>query len=230
MRGRGEKGRTIDEERLGRIDLFYESLDALISYANECLHVSGAQGLSMRSPDKRLLDETSRVLDALWEHRELVDSFVAENPWELDERHLETIRPWRHALTGTYVCVDAQPDSALYLGGGRVFAVRPLVSPADGGIRTTPCLVALTLLPFDGEVVTDGRIRHLSDTMSPNGAALLAGQLAAATARGVIATDAELVAYERALRDHRIASGDGRDAGADPRSSAKLPARSPGTG
>lgn len=230
MRGRGEKGRAIDEERLGRIDLFYESLDALISYANASLHVSGAQGLSMRSPDRRLLDETSRVLDALWGHRELVDSFVAENPWRLDERHLETVRPWRHALTGIYVCVDAQPDSALYLGDGRVFAVRPLISPADAGIRTTPCLVALTLLPFDGEVVTDGRIRHLSDAMGPNGAALLAGQLASATARGVIATDAELVAYDQTRQGDKAAGGDGGATDAAPRGSSRLPARSPGTG
>lgn len=184
---------------LGRHDaeLFYELLESALAYANARFGICPEPRPRLRgpvpSPERK--EALSRLLDALWERPDLIEDFVAENPDGLGPHALEVASDWRHALTSTFICVDAQPDAALYMDGQRVFAVTPLSSPADAHINVVPCLVRLTLLPFMGRIVTDGRIIHLSDDLRPEELDGLARALEAASQRPVIQTARDLSGY-----------------------------------
>lgn len=143
--------------------LFYSTMNALLVYANERLHVVAPERLRERpeNPDM-LYEHGGQVSDALWRHRWLVDDFVRDNPFGLHERQIEVARPWRHALRDMFTAVDASEDRSIYMNRDRLFVVGAMQDPADAHVHHIPSLMLLTLLPFKGGIVTDGKTLHLS--------------------------------------------------------------------
>lgn len=183
-----------------RPDLFYETLDALLTYVNRILGLSKLDRITMRCRDRRVLEEGSRVLDALWVHRELIGTFVRENPLCLPADRLACALPWCHAVRDLFACVDVHAEYAVYLGRDRLFAVRPVLGrPATPS--ATPSLARLALLPFDGHIVTDSRIVQLSDKLGPGGAEQLATHLTAASRQPLIETASQLIAFGKEVEN-----------------------------
>ena len=102
--------------------LFYSTMNALLVYTNERLHVVAPQRLRERPENPDMLYENGgQVSEALWRNRSLVDDFVRDNPLDLSPRQLEIARPWRHALRDMFTCVDANADRAVYMNQIRKF-------------------------------------------------------------------------------------------------------------
>ena len=86
---------TIEEGKL-----FYKLYSALLGYVNRKLGIVPGQ-FSDSSEYTSLPPQTrGKVRDPLYEHRELIDQFVAENPAGLSPEELETVVGWKHALVG----------------------------------------------------------------------------------------------------------------------------------
>lgn len=183
--------------RQQRAKLFYDSMNPLLTYANEQLGLSRRKYISMSTRDRDALRDGSCVLDALWENMQLIDEFVELNPYGMPEQVLDTVRPWRYAIGGEFACVDAQEGHALYLAGGRLFCVRPLLRDANACIRNVPCVVCLVLLPFCGRIVTDSRIIHMSDNMDDEETRAMVRGLRCATNHDIVETDTDLIAFRR---------------------------------
>lgn len=184
-----------------QVALFDESMDALLAFAGERLGWHRPTPPSMHVRDWENLDASGRLLDEVWARRALLDELLASEQPRLDEAHVAVLQGWRHAVRGAFVCVRAFESHALYLGvepgDERAFVVRGLRGPACAHVRATPSLVALTLLPFAGHIVTDGRVTHLSDELRPGMEAEVARMLEEALARDAVETADQLVAYER---------------------------------
>ncbi len=178
-------------------DLFYETLAELLTYANHVLGVVDDPTVSLRGDDRRLLDRGAVVSEELWRHRWIIDDFANTNPLGVARDHLEVARPWRHAVRDAFTCIDANEDYALYINDHRAFAVGAMRGNADAHVHDIPSLMLLTLLPFKGGIVTDGKTVHLSRRPIPSALGLIARQARELVHAGVIATADELVAYER---------------------------------
>jgi hypothetical protein len=88
---------TVEEGKL-----FYKLFSALLGYVNRKLDVVPEQ-FSESSEYTSLPPQTrGKVRDALFEHRELIDQFVAENPAGLSPEDLEIVASWKHALVGRF--------------------------------------------------------------------------------------------------------------------------------
>jgi hypothetical protein len=88
---------TVEEGKL-----FYKLFSALLGYVNRKLDVVPEQ-FSESSEYTSLPPQTrGKVRDALFEHRELIDQFVAENPAGLSPEELEIVASWKHALVGRF--------------------------------------------------------------------------------------------------------------------------------
>ena len=139
--------------------------------------------------------------EELWKRRWLVDDFVRDNPLRLSERQLAVARPWRHALRDMFTAVDANEDRALYMNEDRLFVVGAAQDPADAHVHHIPSLMLLTLLPFKGGIVTDGKTLHLSPQPAPWAVPLIARQVVEVAGRRPVSSARQLTAYAREIPD-----------------------------
>lgn len=182
--------------------LFYSTMHALLAYANERLGVVDPALLRERTEDACMLPVNGgRVSEELWKRRWLVDDFVRENPAHLPERQLEVARPWRWALRDMFCALAASEDRALYMNRDRIVVVGAMQDGADAHVHGTPSLMLLTLLPFKGGIVTDGKTLHLSPR--PHAWALpeIEAQARRLARRAPLVTAEDLTAYARTLPD-----------------------------
>ena len=151
-------------------NLFYKLFAALLGYVNRKLAVVAEQ-FSDPSEYTSLPGETrGKVRDALYEHRELIDQFVAENPAGLSPEELEIVSSWKHALVGKFyifrylkkhtifICISEKPYKA--------YGVVGLADPIEEVVsrRSLPILCNAVLLPFNGQIIYDGLIAPYSVT------------------------------------------------------------------
>ncbi|WP_455140058.1 hypothetical protein [Thermophilibacter sp.] len=203
MGGTGEV--TLDRLPYSHMDeadehLFYDTMEELLTYANQVLHLVDAPRVALHGDDDRALGHGSVVSDALWQRPWIVDDFVRENPLGVSRAHLEVARPWRNAVRDLFTCIGADADAAVYMNAERAFAVGALRGPADQHVHAIPSLVLLTLLPFKGGIVTDSKTLHLADELRPGMGALIERDARRALRRGVVTTSAELIAYAQTHR------------------------------
>lgn len=183
-------------------ELFYSTINALLVYANALLGIVDPALLRERPGERCMLFEHGgQVSEELWKRRWLIDDFVRENPFGLGERQLEVARPWRHALRDMFCAIAADDDRAVYMNQDRLFVVGALQDGADAHVHEIPTLVLLTLLPFKGGIVTDGKTLHLSPHPYVWALPELARRAETLAHRSPIVTADELVAYASQIPD-----------------------------
>ncbi|MDZ7616332.1 MAG: DUF6398 domain-containing protein [Patescibacteria group bacterium] len=143
--------------------LFYDLYAVLLSFVNRKLEVSSAQFSDSAEyistpPEVRLANR-----DALFEHRELIDEFVAENPAKLKADELEIVRTWKYALPGQfYICRYLKTYTVFLTSGGspnKAYGVLGLIDRIEDVIGPgLPKLTMAVLLPFRGKIIYDGII------------------------------------------------------------------------
>ena len=183
-------------------ELFYSTINALLVYANERLRVIEPERLHERPGAPLMLyAHGGQVAEELWKNRQIVDDFVRDRPSGLSDAQLECAAQWRHALRDTFTVVDADADRALFMNRDRLFVVGASQDPADSHVHHIPSLMLLTLLPFKGGIVTDGKTLHLSQRPQPWAVPLICEEVALLAGQRPIATAAQLLAYTRDIPD-----------------------------
>ena len=183
-------------------ELFYPTMNKLLIYANERLGVVPADKLKERPEGPHMLYEHGgQIAEELWKNRSLVEDFARDNPAGLSRDVLDCVRPWRHALRDMFVCVDADADRTILMNQDRLFVVGAMQDPADAHVHHIPSLMLLTLLPFKGGIITDGKTIHLSPKPKPEAVPAIAQQMANLCARPLVRTARQLLSYTRTIPD-----------------------------
>jgi hypothetical protein len=153
---------TIEEGKL-----FYKLFSALLGYVNGKLSLIPEQ-FSVES-EYTLLPPQARgkVRDALYEHRELIDQFAAENPAGLSQEELEIVTSWKHALVGKFYIFRYLKKHAIFINISnqpyKAYGVLGLADPIEEVVsRPLPVLCNAVLLPFQGQIIYDGLIAPYS--------------------------------------------------------------------
>ena len=139
--------------------LFYKLYAALLSYVNGKLKViaekfSDSRAYTAMPPEKRIA-----VRDALYQHRELIDQFVAENPAALPPDELAIVASWKHAVVGQFYIFRYLSRYTIFLGGSpnKAYAVLALADPFEEMVGPyLPRLISAVLLPFRDRIIYDG--------------------------------------------------------------------------
>lgn len=141
--------------------LFYELYAALLSYVNNKLNVvperfSNSREYMATPPEARVA-----IRDALFEHRELIDQFIAENPAHLPTDHLEIVSSWKNALVGKFFILRYLSKYAVFFTGvgvpKKAYGVLGLADPLEQVIGPNlPRLITTALLPWKGKIIYDG--------------------------------------------------------------------------
>jgi len=149
---------SIDEGKL-----FYKLFAALLGYVNRTLAVVAEQ--FSESGEYALLSPQTRgkVRDALYEHRELIDQFIVENPAGLPPEELEIVGGWKNALVGRFYILRYLKKHTIFLSATdkpyKAYGVLALANPIEEVIGPgLPVLANVVLLPFKGQIIYDGLI------------------------------------------------------------------------
>jgi len=143
--------------------LFYDLYAAILSFVNRKLDVvpepfsNAAQYMSV-SPEERLA-----IRDALFDKRELIDEFVAENPAQLSAEQLRIVSTWKDALPGKFYVFRYLKKHAVFLTSDssptKAYGVVGLAEPMEFVVGPSlPRLVTTVLLPFQGKIIYDGLV------------------------------------------------------------------------
>jgi hypothetical protein len=142
-----------------QVDRFFRIFLGLLSFANQKLRV--VPSLPTKPPEREVdWEATMKVRDALWEHEELLDDFVAQNPAQLPPQDLDIAKSWKYRVEGRFVIFKELKKYAIFIAQGGmldVFAVHCLTGSFEEISADNPIpLVSTVLLPFDGVIVADG--------------------------------------------------------------------------
>jgi hypothetical protein len=141
------------------VELFYKLMWSLQFFVNQRLglvKVKDADAYARLGQQDKV-----RVRDALWEHEELIDAFIAANPAGLAPDELAIVQSWRRRVTGDFFIERYLKKGAVFIGGPkpeRVYLVLALLEEFDDilPIEGLPQYVKAVLLPFRGQIIYDG--------------------------------------------------------------------------
>jgi len=143
--------------------LFYDLYAALLSFVNRKLEVSSEQFSDSAEYTSTPPEARVAIRDALFEHRELIDEFVAENPEKLKADELEIVGTWKHALPGKFYIFRYLKKYTVFLTSGgspnKAYGVLGLADPMKEVIGPyLPRLITTVLLPFQDKIIYDGLV------------------------------------------------------------------------
>lgn len=186
------------------VDTFYTCLNYLIAYTARHLASTGSPAYTgtfeqpaINAPTIEERDEASRILNELWEQPSIISTYCEQNPDQLADGLLEIMRPWAFALTGIFTCVESSYRKVMCVSDDCIFEVSSLMTPIEELIGPMPALAILTLLPYKGHIVCDGRVVHISNKMRTGGRGFIDQQIAKASQQPLISTPAQLLAYTK---------------------------------
>jgi hypothetical protein len=140
--------------------LFFRLYPGLMFFVNQRLEVtpdnfSTPTEFAALSPQVQL-----KVRDALLARVDLIESFVAENPFHFSEDELDIVRSWRHLVTGRFYVFRELKKYTVFLSTSNptvAYGVLAFSQPFEEMIGPhLPILVQVVLLPFKDKIVYDG--------------------------------------------------------------------------
>jgi hypothetical protein len=141
------------------VELFLKMHPTLLFYANQQLRIVG--GVPTLEKFMELpLEKKVKIRDALYDRASLIDSFVAENPFNFSPGELEIVAGWRNFVKGTFYLLCYLKRYAVFLDGEtppKAYGVVALTNTFEEILgRGLPIMLEAVLLPFKGQIVYDG--------------------------------------------------------------------------
>jgi hypothetical protein len=144
--------------------LFFELMWKLQYYVNRKsgLHknITSFDEYANLSTEKKL-----KARDALWEHPELIEAYVQENPDVLPLEELEIIRKWKSFVKGSFFLLRHLKKGSIFIGDdNQVYSVHGIQDQLEEVIPSyaLPLMVEAILLPFKGRIIYDGLLQSYS--------------------------------------------------------------------
>ena len=138
-------------------ELFYRLMWSLQYFVNQRLGI--APNIETKEEYEALppsFDEKLRVRNALYEHPEIIDEYVKENPDGFGDDELEIIRSWKKFQRGAYFVERILKKHAIFIKDGKIYGVLGLHDEIGEVVPTVPFYCEAVLLPFKGRIIYDG--------------------------------------------------------------------------
>ncbi len=153
------------------VDLFYKLYKPLLVYANKkgkiSKDINTIEDIDMRKVKGKYILE---VMNYLYDHPEIFDSYVEENPEKFSNEELTIIKGWKDFVKKEFYAMEYTEEYTAFFDGskdGKIYGVLGLYSPMENVIGNVPCIVKAVLLPFKGQIIYDGFIVPYFITFGP---------------------------------------------------------------
>ena len=153
------------------VELFFRLHRTLMFFVNQRLKVipdnlATPNEFAALSPEVRC-----KVRDALSARLDLIESFVDENPAQLEHDELDIVRSWRHLVAGRFYVFRELKKHTMFLtttAPAVAYGVLALSQPFEELIGPhLPVMAQTVLLPFKDKIVYDGLMNRYNITFGP---------------------------------------------------------------
>jgi len=151
-------------------ELFFKLHHALMWFVNERLQIVPG----IKTPDEfAALPAEARlsVRNAFLKKPDLIEQFVATNPFNFNAAELDTIRSWRDLVAGKFFMLRYLKKHAIFLQAEEIpvaYGVLALAVPFEVLIGPNlPLWTETVLLPFQGQIVFDGLLNSYNISFGP---------------------------------------------------------------
>lgn len=142
------------------VDLFYKLYEPLLVYANKKGKISKdtnkTEDIDFRKINK---NDFLKVRDYIYDHPEIIDSFVQENPKNFSDEELTIIKGWKDFVRKEFYIMEHTKEHTAFFDAskdGKIYGVLGLHSPLENVVEYIPCIVKAVLLPFKEQIIYDG--------------------------------------------------------------------------
>jgi hypothetical protein len=156
---------------LEEVKLFFRLHRTLMWLVNRRLQVLDQEAATPDDFSGLPAETRIKVHEALLGHRELIDAFADENPFQFSEEDLAIVRSWKHLVTGRFYAFRQLAKYMVFLTSEEpviAYGVVALFDPFEDLIGPyLPWMVRTTLLPFRDRIVYDGLIASYNIEFGP---------------------------------------------------------------
>lgn len=145
------------------VELFYKLHWTLLFYTNQKYPV--IEGLSLPNLEGQNMEDIAKLDEKLYSHLELIDSFINENPFNLNQEEITIIKSWKNFVRDKFFILSHQKEYTIFLNSDKelkAYGVLGLYDEIEDIIPFEPCMVETTLLPFKGKIIYSGILRSFS--------------------------------------------------------------------
>ena len=141
--------------------LFYKLNDSLLFYTNQKYPVIKGFNSPVLKDKGYPPEKIAELNKRLYDHPELIDSFIAENPFKFNQEELNVLKGWRKFIKGEFFIMSHSKEYSVffeaYKDEPKVYGVVGLCDEIKNVVgNDLPVLVKTVLLPFKGKIVYCG--------------------------------------------------------------------------
>jgi hypothetical protein len=153
------------------VELFFRLHRTLMFFVNQRLKVIPANPATPNEFAALSPEVQCKVRDALSARLDLIESFVDENPAQLEHDELDIVRSWRYLVAGRFYVFRELKKHTMFLtttAPAVAYGVLALSQPFEELIGPhLPVMAQTVLLPFKDKIVYDGLMNRYNITFGP---------------------------------------------------------------
>ncbi len=142
-------------------DLFYKLYKPLLVYANKkgiSKDINKTEDTNMRKIVGKYLVE---VRDYIYDHHEIIDSYVEENSEKFSNEEITIIKGWKNFVRKEFYIMEYMKEYTTFFDAskdGKIYGVWGLYFLLENVVEYIHCIVKAVLLPFKEQIIYDGLI------------------------------------------------------------------------
>jgi hypothetical protein len=146
--------------------LFYKIHPAVLTFVNRHKNILKdvkTVEVLRKQPIKKLIE----IADVLWNESELLDQFVAENPFKFHRSELDIVSSWKHAVKGEFIIVRYLKKYSAFFqeSTGYVYGVTAITDKFESILGPDlPIMVETVLIPFKNVITYHSFVRSMPIT------------------------------------------------------------------
>jgi hypothetical protein len=141
-------------------DLFHSLFHSLLAYVNNQTKLIDTTSLKPKDITSLSMKQIHELRMHLYDHLDMIDSFIAENPYDFSKENLSIIYKWKHVECGDFFIFRYLKNYAVFLGTEKIpkaYGVKALKSSFEEIIGPfLPVMAYAALLPFKDKIIYDG--------------------------------------------------------------------------
>lgn len=138
---------------------FYKIWLGILEYTNQ-KYKTAPKLKAIRSAKSINPAELVPIRDVLWENTEIIDKFILENPYSLEQQDINILSGWKRRIPGRFIMLKHLKNYSVFMSaedGGKLYAVTGIIDSLSDMFHSShlPLFMEAVLIPFENRIIYD---------------------------------------------------------------------------
>ncbi len=142
-------------------ELFYKFFFSLLDYTNRKNSICPGIG-KMRTASSLNPADVKEVANAVWDEPAIIEEYLKSKKNSVSEDDAAILRSWKRRIADDFILERHLKSGSVFISSstGEVFLVQGIISSWEEMFyyRNPPILINAVLIPFKGEIISDGLV------------------------------------------------------------------------